>query len=744
MITESTVRNVTKFGDVVEASYTIEDSAKIFGILRSNIYSDKILAVIREYSTNGWDGHVMAGTPHRPIQVTLPTSLLPSFKIRDFGVGLSEDSVMHIYTSYGTSTKDKSNDFNGTFGLGSKSAFAYGNTFGITSYFNGTKTLFTAYLDETNIGKIRKEYSEPTSEENGVEIEIAVKHSDISAFNETAGKFYKFFNPCPIILGGNSDVASSIRDFHFKEKVAEGSNWYILPSDGPYWNRVGSVVRMGNVAYPLNHDALNWNDDKRKGIVIKNAMVIDVPIGSVSITASREALEYDKRTQAYLINCICDIHAEMVQQAQDKIDNASTFWESATILNSMGNIDASVTNNVKFDKWAKVHPSTTSNYYGQQTVTLEGSFIQKNIKEKFGVELRSYSYFNSPRLPSQNVSYIVPSNRVIFVLNVPGNKVKKEEIGWRMRGANRVYPNKELILVNFANNNSKEFKDSALKGAKFVNIEDFEIVKYTSNRHCPPRKAIANNDLSKVKIFTFKTDELYDKYTKSNNWQPEDNDLIKNGSGVYLFINGYDSIDSNGISDMTQFHNMIENIKKLNIAIPKIYGIRDSVGKDKLNNGWESFKDWTARVVNDFIAKNQLEDLYSDFIAIHSLTMVDGTLFQHDTYSYWASKRGFHLIKNDTFGNYDIKDFSLMLDQTKKDAKANKMAIVESLESTMKFKIKTVESNIPVTLKNLEDKYPALCTLLNSEYRDVETGITELNRYFKYFNKEQEKIRIVM
>ena len=116
----------------------------IFSILRSNIYSDKMLAVVREYSTNGWDGHILAGTPDRPLKVTLPTSLAPVFKVRDFGVGLSEESVLNIYTTYGESTKESSNDFNGTFGLGSKSAFAYGNSFDIISFFEGTKTMYTS------------------------------------------------------------------------------------------------------------------------------------------------------------------------------------------------------------------------------------------------------------------------------------------------------------------------------------------------------------------------------------------------------------------------------------------------------------------------------------------------------------------------------------------------------------------------------------------------------------------------
>jgi len=127
MITATATRTVSTLGNAIEASYSIKDSSKIFSILRSNIYSDKMLAVVREYSTNGWDGHILAGTPDRPLKVTLPTALAPVFKVRDFGVGLSEESVLNIYTTYGESTKESSNDFNGTFGLGSKSAFAYGN-----------------------------------------------------------------------------------------------------------------------------------------------------------------------------------------------------------------------------------------------------------------------------------------------------------------------------------------------------------------------------------------------------------------------------------------------------------------------------------------------------------------------------------------------------------------------------------------------------------------------------------------
>ena len=99
MITATATRSVSTMGEAIEASYTIQDSAKIFSILRSNIYSDKMLAVVREYSTNGWDGHILAGTPDRPLKITLPTLLAPVFKVRDFGVGMSEETVLNVYTS---------------------------------------------------------------------------------------------------------------------------------------------------------------------------------------------------------------------------------------------------------------------------------------------------------------------------------------------------------------------------------------------------------------------------------------------------------------------------------------------------------------------------------------------------------------------------------------------------------------------------------------------------------------------
>ena len=58
-IAESTI-NVQSAGIQSEAFFTVKDKnvGHIFSILRNKLYSNKPLAIIREYCTNAFDAHV--------------------------------------------------------------------------------------------------------------------------------------------------------------------------------------------------------------------------------------------------------------------------------------------------------------------------------------------------------------------------------------------------------------------------------------------------------------------------------------------------------------------------------------------------------------------------------------------------------------------------------------------------------------------------------------------------------------
>ena len=105
---------------------------------QADLYSDITTAIIREYSTNAYDAHVMAGNPN-PIRVTLPSTLNTFFVVEDDGVGMSMDLLRKVYTQFGVSDKRDSNKTNGMLGYGSKSGIAYTNQFSVTSVRDGVK-----------------------------------------------------------------------------------------------------------------------------------------------------------------------------------------------------------------------------------------------------------------------------------------------------------------------------------------------------------------------------------------------------------------------------------------------------------------------------------------------------------------------------------------------------------------------------------------------------------------------------
>ena len=77
-------------GSISSSKYGIseENAPFVIKMMIDNLYSNKPLAIIREYITNAWDAHVDAGISDKPIEITVPTMFRPTLCIRDFGNGL--------------------------------------------------------------------------------------------------------------------------------------------------------------------------------------------------------------------------------------------------------------------------------------------------------------------------------------------------------------------------------------------------------------------------------------------------------------------------------------------------------------------------------------------------------------------------------------------------------------------------------------------------------------------------------
>ena len=336
MIAEQKTHRLVRSHDFDEAEFGIdqEDIGFVIDLLRNQIYSNKILAVVREYTVNAVDAHKEIGKPNLPICVNLPTRFNPHFTVRDYGNGLSHDDICNIYVRYCKSTKRQSNAFTGQLGIGCKSGFAYGDSFTVTSFHKGIKTTYVAQIDETSQGKIIKMDETESKEKSGIEIKIAVADEDIHSFQQEALKLFKYFEVKPKVTGHDGKIEE------FK-KILEGDDWYLVERENSYGYHARSSNRaiaiMGNIGYPIDTDAIKGINEHQTSILEHGELHIEFGIGELSVAPSREALEYTRKTQATIKDKAKSVIKALQRVASEKLKNSGDLWEAKVNYNTIYN-----------------------------------------------------------------------------------------------------------------------------------------------------------------------------------------------------------------------------------------------------------------------------------------------------------------------------------------------------------------------------------------------------------------------
>ena len=322
---------ITKSENFVESNYSIDATAKAFAILSDGLYSNKILAVVRELSTNAYDSHVAAGCSEKPFDVTLPTSLDHEFSVRDYGTGLSKEDCMSLYTTYFRSDKTDSNDAVGCLGLGSKSPFAYTDQFMVESFYNGSHMTFSAYKNENDEPVFALLTEQRTDEPNGLKVSFATDSNDTFAFRHEAGNVWKYFVTTPNV---NIEIEIDSQG----DAVMSGDDWKICNKANRGYAK--NEIVMGQIAYEL--DADQFDGEVYDLLWRGHGLIIYANIGDVDITPSRESLSYNSRTKEFIHNKIKTILEEISTQTQQYIDDSLTLWDARLawigVSKSMGGV----------------------------------------------------------------------------------------------------------------------------------------------------------------------------------------------------------------------------------------------------------------------------------------------------------------------------------------------------------------------------------------------------------------------
>jgi len=345
MKVERVNNEISKSENFEQKTFSIKVCAKAFDIFSSKLYSDIHMAIIRELSANAWDSHCQAGKEKVPFHVHLPNTLEPFFSIRDFGTGLSHEDVMTLYTTYFESTKTETNDQVGSFGLGSKSPYAYTDNFTVTSFFNGKKTIYSMFKGEEGFPVVAVLNQTETEEDNGLEILMASKTKDIDIFLKKAAFIYNHFPVYPVISGNSYQRPN-------QNFLLHGTDWKLFSKGEP---GIENVLIMGCIAYPIQ---LDFFEREIRDFLYSARLQLQIPIGSVQVSANREEIHYDDKTIESIQTKIKTVISEVKDKFIKEINKKESLYEARSYVYDLAGYYYSPLSSLKFkDLFWKDNPA---------------------------------------------------------------------------------------------------------------------------------------------------------------------------------------------------------------------------------------------------------------------------------------------------------------------------------------------------------------------------------------------------
>lgn len=241
----------------------VSTSAEFMMAIAYGIYSDTLLAFVRETICNARDGHIKAGCPNKPIDITLTET---GYTIRDYGTGIPFDKLPDIYLTYGESTKRDSAGETGGFGVGSKVPWAICNEFYIRVFLDGQVATFVALKSDPDLGgkpSCREVMRVPTTEPNGISVSVPLQPKDASELGRYIRNYASYL---ALPINFKHTVGKEV---HHDKLVPARIDYTTLQKDGFILHSTDQCgegifakattfpkvsMRLGDVLYPVDRD----------------------------------------------------------------------------------------------------------------------------------------------------------------------------------------------------------------------------------------------------------------------------------------------------------------------------------------------------------------------------------------------------------------------------------------------------------------------------------------------------------
>ena len=286
-------------------SFGFEINGKAFKALFSDIYTNKIGSVVREIGSNCRDAHVDAGCHDVPFEIEVYSGAIDASYIEftDYGIGMSSDTIEKLYTSFFSSSKDQDNEAIGGFGIGSKSPLAYTDSFTVTSIKDGYKNV-AMITKQDNMPKYKLLVKDvPVESRNSTIVRIPIDKQDVQKF---VYEIYEQLRYLPVLPIVKTNVEHNYK-FPTFDYVGPG---YKIEKNKPS----GITLCIGGIGYQLNR--------RIRGIFNDCHLVLDIPIGALEVTLSRESYvqtkESDEIVDAQYLHAATDFEKKLLEWSLDK------------------------------------------------------------------------------------------------------------------------------------------------------------------------------------------------------------------------------------------------------------------------------------------------------------------------------------------------------------------------------------------------------------------------------------------
>jgi len=595
IIAQDRAKRIVQSHDFDEVKCTIdaEDMRYVASLLRNN-YSKPILAVVREITANALDANLEARTKKRAI-VKVPSSFSPVFSVRDFGGGLSQEDVFGLYSKYGKSTKRDSNNYIGAFGIGKFAPLSYGSNFTCVSFHGGKKTSYNIFVNDDDDTKIIKLNEEPSSEPTGLCIEVAVADSDIVKFREEIKSFFKVFpqDELPQFKGIEEDF------FPKYENALEGDGWFFTQrkNQSYYHHRNESFAIMGRVAYPIDSSAINFDvkdGSALRDLVQTNGFYVHFPIGELKLHHSRESLEYNKPTQAKILERLRVVKSEIEEIAKERLEGAEDLWDAkckyAQVMNAIPHSLQNVFRNSFSWQGTKITSTSFDRPYGM----CENLVIREYRKRDDAQTTDGYKVFTSTT--SRILCY---KDALLVIQDAPQH-------GLSLRARTLFNENPDVDVIFSVDAKDEEAENHIKDEWEFDLILPKNKISFAKTEKAKLKQGTRSSGESRasVPLFEFSPTKSYRQadYWLNVEKKLDELDFSDKKKKVYVAITAYKLTEHEHIS-LEQLEKKFDAVKKFNKDLV-LYGIRNKDVKKLDNSEWIEFFDYMKEISIQYCKKN--------------------------------------------------------------------------------------------------------------------------------------------